>query len=462
MTPRGQEGAGYFLIHLVSREAMTPLVASQVVDHAEVQATAPGANAPDAVAVGLLEPARVAVKRALRVRAREFSRRAPHVRIAILPFSSRFRRLSVALLAARLRRLAGRRPIAMHCRGEDAVVWAADLARQLRRRDNVAIITDIRGAWPEEFLLARGFDTLEAADAPAKAEYDRHVTRLREALASSSRVLTVSKPLKAWLVNHGALPSRIAVVPCCVSRVLFSSEARSTARAELGVADDTIVLAYVGSVTPYQHVEDGALAFVRDAVMHDPRVFLLAITQDDELFTRLAVKTGIPADRYVVKRVSQDRVPFYLSAADAGLLLRASSTVNAVSMPVKLGEYLSCGLPVIVSRIPGWVDDVIDEGGAGVAVRWFGASEGERASAVAHAVEALRAKGGAYRDRALRLCRERFVWGSYVETVRRSYVEGLADASEPSPVGLGPGLLRSAHVPGSKDRTVPAAHHVGE
>ena len=53
-------------------------------------------------------------------------------------------------------------------------------------------------------------------------------------------------------------------------------------------------------------------------------------------------------------------------------------------MPVKLGEYLSSGLPVIVSRIAGWVDDIIDGAGAGIAVRWFGASEQERASAAAN------------------------------------------------------------------------------
>ena len=96
MSERSREAPPYFLIHLVSREAMTPLVASQVVDHAEIHATTPGATAPVGVAVGLIEPARVALTRALRERAREFARRAPHTRIAVLPFAGRFLGASVA------------------------------------------------------------------------------------------------------------------------------------------------------------------------------------------------------------------------------------------------------------------------------------------------------------------------------------------------------------------------------
>ena len=39
----------------------------------------------------------------------------------------------------------------------------------------------------------------------------------------------------------------------------------------------------------------------------------------------------------------------FLAAADYGLLLRQSSTVNRVACPVKFGEYLACGVRPILT-----------------------------------------------------------------------------------------------------------------
>jgi hypothetical protein len=66
----------YALVHLVAREAMSSVVPSQVVDHAEWHASNAGPDAPADVAVGLLEPIRVALTGRLRLRGRAHGSRA--------------------------------------------------------------------------------------------------------------------------------------------------------------------------------------------------------------------------------------------------------------------------------------------------------------------------------------------------------------------------------------------------
>jgi glycosyltransferase involved in cell wall biosynthesis len=45
--------------------------------------------------------------------------------------------------------------------------------------------------------------------------------------------------------------------------------------------------------------------------------------------------------------VEPERVPYLLGAADAGLSFRSEAFSTRAIAPVKLGEYLLCGLPVI-------------------------------------------------------------------------------------------------------------------
>src|SRR6185312_4274274 len=164
-------------------------------------------------------------------------------------------------------------------------------------------------------------------------------TTLRRALAKAGAILTVSDPLAQWLEPFTDGQKPIAVVPCCVSECLFDAEKRRAARQRLGV-EGKLVLAYLGTMTAYQHVSDGALRFVADALTLNDSVHLLALTNEPSKLRSAARDLGITVDRATICRVPQEEVPAYLMAADAGFLLRQPSRMNRVSMPVKLGEYL--------------------------------------------------------------------------------------------------------------------------
>lgn len=412
----------YAVVHLVAQEALKDLIASQVIDHMHMQRWISSPMGPSVVAVALLEPMRMAWRSSLRRRVKDLRLRAPGVRLRVIPYVSRLGIDRNATMITRwVRRVSNDLPVVFHCRAESAVEWAVALQKRL---PGSAIVADIRGAWPEEYLFALGFDGPDHAGAEAVTNYQHALTRLENAVDASDVVFAVSETLLDWLASLAVERDRTLCVPCCVKEVRFDAGDRASARRELAL-DDKLVFAYAGSMTRYQHLEDGLAAFMVAARCEDPMVHLLCVTPETTSMRKLLVRAGVPTDAMTLVSAPQDEVARYLCAADAGLLLRASSRMNRVSMPVKLAEYLACGLPVVVSRMDGWVDQIVSGAGAGLAIDWFGADPERQRSEAGSVIHALRQHGPAWREGALQLCRSSFLWRRYVEPVRLKYLFAL-------------------------------------
>jgi glycosyltransferase involved in cell wall biosynthesis len=218
-------------------------------------------------------------------------------------------------------------------------------------------------------------------------------------------------------------------VPTCVAGVTFSASDRRAIRDRLGVADKT-VLVYAGTVTRYQHVDDGFAAFASIAIRQvgPEQAHVLAITPDLAQMRAALTAAGIPSTATTVMSVPQHEVASYLAAGDAAFLLRADSIVNRVSVPVKLGEYLAAGVPVVVSQVDGWLQETVAHAAAGWSIDWFGSAEDARQAIVAGILNELR-HGPSRREGALKLCRERFLWSAHTHRVRRVYVTALDRAA---------------------------------
>jgi glycosyltransferase involved in cell wall biosynthesis len=74
---------------------------------------------------------------------------------------------------------------------------------------------------------------------------------------------------------------------------------------------------------------------------------------------------GIDKEDYLLISVPNREVPAYLNAADVSILLREKNLVNRVASPIKFGEYLCCGLPVIMTPGIGDTEEIIEKYGIG-------------------------------------------------------------------------------------------------
>jgi glycosyltransferase involved in cell wall biosynthesis len=120
-------------------------------------------------------------------------------------------------------------------------------------------------------------------------------------------------------------------------------DSRLQIRKSLGMGDDDIVLVYAGSAGPQYRLDEMA-KLIASLRQHLPTTRLLVLSGQCDVARRAI---GSKADEAIVRSVKPEDVPAYLSIADAALSLRSESLAMRAVSPVKIGEYLLCGLPLI-------------------------------------------------------------------------------------------------------------------
>jgi len=311
------------------------------------------------------------LRRAHRERLARLRRRLPDVPIRFMVHTPRHRGAFIQTRRLRkMMRATAELDLAtiLHCRG----LLAAGVATRVKRKlPRCALLYDQRGHIVAEHELVRR----KGKKQPPGAVLSRGARKFQRAegrvLESADRILTVSSALSNYDVEtHGADSTRIRVQGAYVDTGHFSPADkvhRDEVRAELGLAPGAFVLVYSGSYAPWQIPDQVATLAARSRAQQDSTRLLL-LTRDSAPFMAACERAGLPEDLVVVKDVAHDLVPRYLSAADAGVLLRDTSPVNEVASPVKAAEYLACGLPLILSAGIGDLSQRVQEAKAGAIV----------------------------------------------------------------------------------------------
>jgi len=415
----------YSLIHVVTGgEFATPLVASQVFDHAQVQAETRGPGSPRKVGVFVIEPMRTVLKGIHRATIKNLRDRCPDVKIHFIGGIGRLNSWPAISRAMRLREFNyGDLPVVYHCRGESAFSWGMKL-RAAHRAD--AVLLDVRGAWPIELLYHRGIKEPSIAVGQDRENYLEAMNTLRWATRNADAVTTVSQRLKEWLIGEAGGAEDTAVVPCCVKEITDDGK-RQSVRTRWGAGEGPVLL-YSGTTASYQHVEDLVLPFMHAAleVAGDVRVILL--TPEYEKMCALVKVAALDPKRTVVETLPQPMVREALTGADVGLLLRLPTVVNVVSQPTKVGEYLASGLPLVVEQGTGGVPANFVDLGAGLTVATAGQPPREIKAEARRVVEWVRQRGPEARFAARSLAASDFTWSSVVAKARELYLSALHKA----------------------------------
>jgi glycosyltransferase involved in cell wall biosynthesis len=197
----------------------------------------------------------------------------------------------------------------------------------------IPVVADVHGlatAEYEEATASNGPDT-------------RTLSRIRDAeerlCSNSFRVIVVSSPMKEYLVKaYGISPDKVCTIP-------NGSDVRKE-RAEYSEPHKVV---YGGILGAWEGID----------------IFLdLAKTDSRHLFYLLG---GGPLEKHVLARIKKEgiRVIYlgYLDYASAiekftemtvGMALIVNTFARRVASPVKIYDYLSCGLPVITSDVGEW------------------------------------------------------------------------------------------------------------
>ena len=88
----------------------------------------------------------------------------------------------------------------------------------------------------------------------------------------------------------------------------------------------------------------------------------------------------VASDNFSVRAVASADVASYLAAADVGLAFIKRCVSKIASSPTKNGEYLACGLPLVINAGVGDSDLLINEWKAGVLIEDFGEEDYAKAA----------------------------------------------------------------------------------
>jgi glycosyltransferase involved in cell wall biosynthesis len=313
----------------------------------------------------------------------------------------------------RLARMAAQLAESLVIRWKPDAIYVRDRAAfrpalKLARRVSAKVVYDARGLVAEESLLKRGKWNLLAY---------YHQYRELEACRTADRLLCVSERLRTYLDKQTGRKD-ILVVPCCVNEHQFTycPDARHRIRQQLGWSDETPVVAYCGGLNVWQRIED-VLRLMVEMKSLESRLKCILLVPDPRKMSETANQMGLVNSEFHCVHAQNDAVPDLLSAADAGIILRHELLLNNVASPVKIAEYLACGLPVICSRGIGDLSDMIEDEQVGLVL-----DDGQPG----HAFKALELvkrvhRQPSIRKRAQQLAKERLSWSSYVDTYRLCY-----------------------------------------
>lgn len=136
----------------------------------------------------------------------------------------------------------------------------------------------------------------------------------------------------------------------------FSKEARLITRAALGIKEDTKLFIYTGSIGPQYALKEMISVFESYSSINSNAYFIL-LTRSPQL-----VESELPIqlkEKIRPVAVEFDQVPSYLAAADIAFSLRLPAPSLSGIAPIKLGEYLMMGIPVIASTDVGDTDRLL-------------------------------------------------------------------------------------------------------
>jgi len=204
----------------------------------------------------------------------------------------------------------------------------------------------------------------------------------------ADRIVVVTPAFREHLIRHWRVPEeKIAVVENGVETDLFSpqSEASNQAIRRHLNAEEKFLVCYIGTMGNAHGLE--TLLDAAATLQHDqPNVLFLLIGEgaEKERIKSLAQSCNL-ANILFLDQQPREKIPAFISASDASLVLLKKTEVFKTVIPTKMLEFMSCARSVILG-VDGQAREIVEAAGAGLII------EPENSEALAQAIQSLAAQ----------------------------------------------------------------------
>ena len=189
---------------------------------------------------------------------------------------------------------------------------------------------------------------------------------VRKAMKACNRFTTMSESFAKW--NKKKFGKDAVVFPCCVTDGFFERVGTSELtkiRETLGFAIKDKIVVWCGGIFIWQRMDD-VVELLKGMSELDSTVKSLFIVKEADEMRKICERHKYNASFFRILSLSPKDVPKYLQACDIGIdCLLQNDFKCSICCPVKIGEYLASGLPVLATSNMGDVPNRLTSGGAG-------------------------------------------------------------------------------------------------
>jgi len=212
---------------------------------------------------------------------------------------------------------------------------------------------DMRGFWPEERVSAGLW--------PAGGFLYRLAKRCEKIFfAVADHIVVLTRQAKKTLVARGVPATRISVIPTCVDLKKFRPRSGKKTRSRAPL------LCFSGNCQTW-YLRDAMMQAARRLMEVFPEARLMILTGEDHAAVRRDLAGhGIRMPRTQLIHVSFAEMPGPLQGADLGIFFIRQDAAAPGRAAIKLGEFLACGIPVLINAGIGDSDRIVSATKTGI------------------------------------------------------------------------------------------------
>jgi hypothetical protein len=195
-----------------------------------------------------------------------------------------------------------------------------------------------------EFLLDMGLNKKHSLTYILLNKFENLAGRYAEIISTGTDAMI--KRLK-----HEGARGQLFKIPSAVDEVRFNynEQLRKKTREELNISDKNVFI-YAGKTGGLYFSEELFMLFKHLNEKIENSFFIVLTPQPKDYYLEMFNKYHIAADSFFISRVAHDEIPKYLCAADLGIVAIPPLKAQKFRSPIKVGEYLLCGLPYITCK----------------------------------------------------------------------------------------------------------------
>lgn len=180
-------------------------------------------------------------------------------------------------------------------------------------------------------------------------------------------VITVSEELVKKFKKHKQI-NAVAIYNSRMLNEIFQKKETKELKKELNISDDDFIIGYIGALSKKRGI-DNLIKSIKYIDDKNAKVLIVGGPENEVKTLRALAEKEDAMDKVILTgHIPYFEVIPYFSLLNVGTVLFQPLPNHLIAAPNKLFEYMSAGLPLIVSDFPEMKRIVVDESGCGTAV----------------------------------------------------------------------------------------------